>query len=106
MRGGWSDVRQSTAAEVPLDAGKSVRLTASAQSIDRFDRLLRARCAIYRCPSRPKGHRRLTTAGNPENVGSRVADCDANGRAILPPDISNAFQPTGQWSKISDRWGH
>jgi hypothetical protein len=50
-----SNVRQATAAEVRLDAGKSARFAASAQSIDRFDRLLRTRCAIYRLPSCPKG---------------------------------------------------
>ncbi len=57
------DCTRSQLPEVRLDAGKAARFTASAQSIDRFDRLLRTRCAIYRCPSRPKGrswpHNRL-----------------------------------------------
>src|SRR5207253_10712627 len=37
MRGAWSDVRQATTAEVRLDAGKSSRFSASAQSTDWFD---------------------------------------------------------------------
>jgi hypothetical protein len=40
-------VRQATAVEVRLDAGKPARFAASAQSIDRFDRLRRKRGAIY-----------------------------------------------------------
>jgi len=35
MRGVWSNVRQATVAEVRLDASKSARFTASAQSIYR-----------------------------------------------------------------------
>jgi hypothetical protein len=46
IRGACSDVRQTTAAEVRLDAGKSARFAASAQSIDRFGRPPRTRCAV------------------------------------------------------------
>jgi len=34
---------------------KPARFAASAQSIDRFDRLLRTRCVIYRCQKAPEG---------------------------------------------------
>jgi hypothetical protein len=47
-------VRQLTAAKVRLDSGKSVLFTASAQSIDRFDRLPRARCDLS-LPKPPEG---------------------------------------------------
>jgi hypothetical protein len=36
-------------------AGKAARFTASAHSIDRFDRLLCTRCVIYSLPKPPKG---------------------------------------------------
>jgi hypothetical protein len=35
-----------------------------------FSRLLRMRCAIYRCPRRLDGQSWPTTAWNPRNVGS------------------------------------
>jgi hypothetical protein len=38
---------RATAVEVRLDAGKPARFAASAQPIDRFDRLRRKRGAIY-----------------------------------------------------------
>jgi hypothetical protein len=75
MRGVWSDVRQATADAVRLDARKPARFAASAQSIDRFDRLRRTRCAIYLAQAARGGDRGLTTGGHPANVG-----------LILPPE--------------------
>jgi hypothetical protein len=69
MRGAWSDVRQATAVEVRLDAGKPARFAASAQSIDRFERLRRKRGAIYLGQAARGGDRGLTTGGHPANVG-------------------------------------
>src|SRR5215510_13948108 len=44
-------------------------ITASAQSIDRFDRLLRTCCAIYGCPSRAIGRSWPHNPGMPVRKG-------------------------------------
>ena len=64
-------MRQATTGEVRLDERKAARLSASAQSIGGFDRLLRTRCAICHCPRRPKGRPWPPTTRKPGNVGLR-----------------------------------
>ena len=47
---GRSDrMREPTMVEVRLDTGKSARLPQRPSRLAAFDRLLRARCAIYHC---------------------------------------------------------
>ena len=55
MRGAWSDVRQTTAAEVRLDAGKAPRFNVSTQLTGGFDTSCPTRSAICSCLGRSKG---------------------------------------------------
>jgi hypothetical protein len=76
VRGARSDVRQTTPAELRLDAGKSARITASAQSIDRFDRLH----ARMRDLSLSKPPKRATRPHNRPESG----ECRLRRRAFNP----------------------
>jgi hypothetical protein len=56
----WVKVQHTTTAEVCLDECRAARFRASVQSTGGVASLLRTRCAMYRCPRRPKGRSWLT----------------------------------------------
>ena len=63
-------MRRTTTAEVRPDAGRAIRLSASARSTGDFDHLPRTRHAICRCSRRPKG--RAWPHNDPESGECRI----------------------------------
>jgi hypothetical protein len=64
-----------TMGEVPLDAAKAARFSASALSTGAFDALPPTQSTIYRCPRRSK--RRSSLEIDPESGVCRLKRCDS-----------------------------
>jgi len=78
----WSQMRQTTTAEVRLGARKEARFNVSAQSTGGFDRLLRARCAIAVAENTKRDDPGLAPTRNPGNSGLRVLALRVKGFCI------------------------
>jgi hypothetical protein len=94
--GRWGQMRQTTAAEVRLDATTAERFTASAQSSDRFHRLPRTLARHLPLPETPEGA--ILNRGMSVRIGVTPAKAGVQGERSCLGTLDSRFRGNDKWT--------